>query len=156
MTSTWKLSCWVKKRIRAADPHLTTDLVEVSPGFPLIAIPSSRKTFQKYQQNSGVKRTYYCLPCIIFSPSWQKRLSYLSSGYNLISHSIPPFSGRSLFPDAQSCSASCMPAQLLSQTSPLAEVFCLIQYLRLYYDFSSFQETVCSHDSSLYILRSCC
>ena len=46
--------------------------------------------------------------------------------HNLISHSIPPFSGRSLFPDAQSCSASCIPAQLLSDLS-LAEVFCLIQ-----------------------------
>ena len=43
-----------------------------------------------------------------------------------------------------------------SQISPWQRCFVWFSctYLRLYYDFSSFQEKICSHESSLYILHS--
>lgn len=130
--------------------------MEVSPGFPLIAILPAGKPFKSISKTQELSALITAFPVSFFFPQLTEAFKLLELKiHNLISHSIPPFSGRSLFPDAQSCSASCMPAQLLSDLS-LAEVFCLIQYLRLYYDFSSFQETVCSHDSSLYILRSFC
>lgn len=94
---------------------------------PTYSHPPSRKTFPRFQQNSGVKCTYFCLPCIIFFFQLTEVFKLLELKiHNLISHPIPPFSGRSLFPDTQSCPASYIPAQLLSDLS-LAEVFGLIQ-----------------------------
>ena len=131
--------------------------MEVSPGFPPIAFLPAGKPFKGFSKTQELSALITAFPLsIFFFFNWQKCLSYLSSRYTTWYHSLylPSLAGHFFLIHSHIQPHTCLLS--FSQISPWQRCFVWFSctYLRLYHDFSSFQEKICSHESSLCILHS--
>ena len=134
--------------------------MEVSPGFPPIAILPAGKPFKSISKTQELSALITAFPVSFFFFPRQKRLSYLSSRYTTWYHTLflPSLAGRFFLMHSHVQPHASL--RSFSQISPWQRYFVWFRctYLRLYYDFSSFQE-ILSWFTSLYfaflLLLSC-